>query len=79
MAAQPTEQEHEHSYGEYQRRQSQPGGNTCPDCRAAANDYHRNYRLARGKGRAFNFPVNRPSRLDGGLGATIARSFRESA
>lgn len=70
--------EHQHSYAEYQRRvrNSEPA---CPDCRLAATEYARNRRLARGTGRAFNFPVDRPSRFVSGLGATIARSFRESA
>lgn len=77
--ADTTGAEHEHSYAEYQRSQRQPGGNTCPDCRLAATEYARNHRLARGSGRAFNFPVERPSRFVSGLGATIARSFRESA
>ena len=71
--------EHEHSYAEYQRRQKRPGGNDCADCRRAANEYHRNRRLTLGVGRAFNFPIDRPSRFRSGLGATIARSFRESA
>ena len=50
----------------------------CDDCNRASTLYQREYRRVTGTGRKFTFPVEAP-RFDLGLGAALARGFRESA
>ena len=52
----------------------------CTECNEANRIYTRDYRQRKTSKRAFTFPLEaRFDRLEVGLGAVIARSFRESA
>lgn len=61
-------------------RHVRAGEPCCPPCKEFRRHYMRDRRAKLASGRKFTYPVQSPALdLFDGMGATIARAFRESA
>lgn len=61
-------------------RHNREGTPFCRPCKDANAAYHRAYRAAHGIGRHVSYPTTlTPDTVAAGLGAVIARGFRENA